>query len=160
MSSQATDIETRLAALEAQVREVADREAIRELTAQYCHCVVAGDGEGLVALFTDDASLETHFPGGSGQGDVAPTGAAQLRETYKDVGAMQLKPFIHNHLIEVDGDQARGVCSVEIRFAQGGEAYTGAGHYEDEYRRVGNDWKFQKRRLIVYHWVPLSKGWA
>ena len=113
----------------------------------------------MVALFTDDASLLTHFPAGSGQDDVGSQGRAELLEVYKDLGAMSLKPFIHNHIIEVDGDRARGFCSVEIRLTQNGEAYTGAGHYEDTYRCVDGGWRFQSRELFVYHWVPYRQGW-
>jgi len=153
-------VEKRLDELEHRVHDVVARDAIRELTAEYCRQVIRGDTEGMVALFTDDASLLTHFPAGSSQGDVESQGRTELLEVYKDLGAMSLKPFIHNHIIEVNGDRANGFCSVEIRLTQDGEAYTGAGHYEDEYRRIGGGWKFQRRELFVYHWVPYSQGWG
>ena len=153
-------IEERLEALERGVRELGDREAIRELTAHYCHAVVRADVDGLVALFTEDATLVTHFAGDAAPDDVTPTGTAQLREAYQGVGASALKPFVHNHVIDLDGDRARGVCSVEIRLTQDGVPFTGAGHYEDEYRRVDGEWKFQRRELFVYHWVPHAKGWV
>ena len=153
-------IEKRLDELEPRLDEVAARDAIRELTAEYCRNVVRGDGERMVGLFTDDALLVTHFPDGSGQDDVVYRGSADLREAYRDLGAMSLKPFVHNHIIEVDGDRARGFCSVEIRLSQDGEPYTGAGHYEDEYRRVDGNWRFQCREIFVYHWVPYTQGWA
>jgi hypothetical protein len=154
------DLEKRLHELERRVGELADRDAIRELTAQYCRCVVREDREGLVGLFTADATLETHFPPGSGQADVVSSGTAELEKSYEGVVGMQLRPFIHNHVIELEGDRARGFCSVEIRLAQRGVPYTGAGHYEDVYRRVGGRWRFERRELFVYHWVPLAKGWA
>jgi hypothetical protein len=119
-----------------------------------------GDGEGVVALFTDDAELVTHFPEASGQPDVVSKGRESLRKAYADLGRLSLQPFIHNHVIELDGDRARGICSVEIRLAQDGVAYTGAGHYHDEYRREGGRWKFSRRELFVYHWVPLHVGWG
>ncbi len=43
---------------------------------------------------------------------------------------------------------------------QNGEAITAAGHYEDKFRRLGSDWKFAHRHLILYHQVPHLKGWA
>jgi ketosteroid isomerase-like protein len=155
-----SEIERRLDEVERGLRGLADREAIRELTAQYCHGVVQGSTEAVVSLFTDDASLKTHFPGTSGQANVEPQGKEQLLKEYADLDRLQLQPCIHNHIIELDGDAARGVCSVEIRLVQDGVAYTGAGHYHDEYRRDGERWKFQRRELFVYHWVPLSEGWA
>jgi hypothetical protein len=119
-----------------------------------------GDTEGAVGLFSDDASLLTHFPDESGQDNVGSRGRVELLEAYSDLGAMGLMPFIHNHIIELNGDEARGFCSVEIRLTQEGVPYTGAGHYEDEYRCVDGRWKFQRRELFVYHWVPYAKGWA
>ena len=153
-------IEQRLGEVERRLDELASRDAIRELTAEYCRKVVRGDADGMVGLFTADGSVHTHFPGGSGQDDVTPRGASELRQAYSDLDAMQLRPCIHNHIIEVDGDRARGFCSVEIRLVSRGVAYTGAGHYEDAYRRVDGAWKFQHRELFIYHWVPHTKGWA
>ena len=52
------------------------------------------------------------------------------------------------------------VVAIGLLSIASGVAYTGAGHYEDAYRRVGDRWKFQRRELFIYHWVPLEKGWA
>ena len=153
-------IEKRLDELEQRLDEVAARDAIRELTAEYCRNVVRGDGERMVGLFTDDALLVTHFPDGSGQDDVVYRGSADLREAYRDLGAMSLKPFVHNHIIEVEGDRARGTCTLELRGVADGTSQIGAGHYEDEFQRLNGAWKFSHRNLILYHMVPLSQGWA
>ncbi len=153
-------IEERLEELEQRVDHVVARDAIRELVAEYCRQVVRGDTEGVLALFTDDASLVTHFPEGSGQENIETRGAEALRKAYSDVGPMGPKPCIHNHIIELDGAQAQGFCSVEIRLVQDGVAYTGSGHYEDDYRRVGGDWRFLRREIFIYHWVPHTEGWA
>ncbi len=154
------NIEARLEEVERQVRDLAARDAIRELAAEYCRQVVLGDTEGVVSLFTEDGSIRTHLPDGSGREDVTPRGREQLRKVYSDLSATSLRPCIHNHIIEVDGDSAQGFCSVEIRLTQGGVAYTAAGHYEDEYRRLDGAWRLQHRELHVYHWVPHSSGWA
>ena len=39
------------------VREVAAREAIRDLSARYCDCVWRKDLDGLVSLFTEDGTF-------------------------------------------------------------------------------------------------------
>ena len=96
-------IEKRLDELERRVDDVVARDAIRELTAEYCRQVMRGDTQGAVSLFTDDASLLTHFPDESGQDNVGSRGRAELLEAYDDLGAMSLKPFIHNHIIELEG---------------------------------------------------------
>lgn len=35
-----------------------------------------------------------------------------------------------------------------------------AGYYQDQYVKVGEEWKFQSRDLHLFHFVPLEKGWA
>jgi ketosteroid isomerase-like protein len=145
--------EVSLAALEKGLAELRDREAIRELAARYCHCAQRGDAEAIVALFTEDGAID--------MGETAIRGREQLLRSYRDAfGDMRPIPFIHNHVVELAGERARGTCSVEIRLVQNGEAYTAAGHYDDTYRRVDGAWKFERRQLIIYHWVPLAKGWA
>ena len=140
-------------ALEARIQEIEDREAIRELTAKYCHCVVQGDVEGIVDLFTKEGVLE--------MGETRVAGHAGLLAMYSEsLGDLRPMPCVHNHVIEVDGDRARGTCSLELRGVASGEAQVGAGHYEDTFERVNGAWKFRHRNLIFYHLVPLSQGWA
>lgn len=153
-------LEDRVARLEAQIQEVTDRDSIVELTGRYCRAVASDDMETLLTLFTEDASLETSFPPGSGQEHSTTQGLDALRDVYKGTAGMGLKPCVHNHVVELYGDRARGFCSVELRFVQSGVAHTGSGHYEDQYRRVAGEWRFQLRRLVLYHWVPQSEGWA
>lgn len=150
----------RVARLEAQIQDVTDRDSIIELTGRYCQAVASDDMETLLTLFTEDGSLETSFPPGSGQEHSSTHGLAALREVYKGTAGMGLKPCVHNHVVELHDDRARGFCSVELRLVQSGVAYTGAGHYEDQFRRVAGEWRFQLRRLVLYHWVPQTKGWA
>ena len=153
-------LEARVDRLEAQLQAVADRNAVVELTARYCRAVASDEMETLLALFTDDAALETSFPPGSGQEHSETHGLPALREVYKGTAGMGLKPCVHNHVVELHGDRARGFCSVELRLSQNGVAYTAAGHYEDQFRRVAGEWRFQRRKLVLYHWVPLAEGWA
>ena len=146
-------IEQRVEQLEARLNDLADREEIRALTSDYCQRVQRGDVEGVVELFCEDGSIE--------MGDTVTRGHEQLRSSYRDALAeMTPKPFIHNHVIELDGDQARGVCSVEIRLVQEGRAYDAAGHYDDDYRKVDGRWRFVRRVFVVYHWSPTTEGWA
>ena len=39
-----------MASTEQRIQELEDREAIRELTARYCHAVASGDGTAIVAI--------------------------------------------------------------------------------------------------------------
>ena len=140
-------VETRLARLEA-------KDEIRELPARYCHAVVDGDAERIVALFCVDGTFRTH--------NLAPQGHDALLEFYGGgVGGQTHKPFVQNHVIEfIDDDNARGRCSVEIRVWQDGVAYTQAGHYHDAYRKENGRWRFLSRDYVRYHNVPWAQGWA
>ncbi|MFT7601837.1 MAG: hypothetical protein ACI8TP_004800 [Acidimicrobiales bacterium] len=140
-------LEDRIAAIEA-------KDEIRELTAKYCHAVVDGDVEAVVALFCSDGTFRMRTS--------AFTGSDQLREMYTGgIGGKTHKPFIQNHVIELHGaDRATGRCSVEIRIFQDGEARTAAGHYIDEYRVENGSWKLFDRFYNAYHMAPWASGWV
>jgi 8-oxo-dGTP pyrophosphatase MutT (NUDIX family)/ketosteroid isomerase-like protein len=145
-----TTMEERLHRLEA----IAE---IKELTARYCLHVSRNEGEAVVDLFTSDGVLD-----GSTAGMGVIRGRDQLSAFYKQAvsEAEESLPFIHNHIIEVSGDDASGTCALEARFSRSGRSITAAGHYEDTYRRVDGRWLFAERKLFFNHMVPLSAGWA
>lgn len=156
-----SNLEDRIREIERQLSAAADREAIRELPAQYCHAVASGNGPAIVALFTDDGSMEGGAIPAIGQGDILVRGRAELDKTYGEATSdMRLRPFIHNHVIELDGDRATGKCAVEIRSVRDGIAYNAAGYYDDTYRRESGEWKFERRYLHIDFWVPATESWA
>jgi ketosteroid isomerase-like protein len=140
--------------IEATVRALADKEAIRDLARRYAHCVWQKDVDGAVALFTEDGEMDT--------GDRPPIrGRAALGEEYaRMITGPQFQPFVHNHLVELGGDTASGVCYLDVRAAVDGKSMIGAGYYEDRYVRVGGGWRFRARKLTLSWFVPLSEGWA
>ena len=115
--------------LEARIAELEAKDEIRELTARYCHAVTDGDGLAIVDLFCTDGVFRMRHK--------VVAGHTELKDFYVNgVGGQTHKPFIQNHVIEIESDsEASGRCSVEIRIAQDGEAYTGAGHYIGRYRK-------------------------
>jgi ketosteroid isomerase-like protein len=130
---------------------------IKELTARYCLHVSRNEGQAVVDLFTYDGVLD-----GSSAGMGVISGRAALLEFYEEsvTTAEESLPFIHNHIIEIDGDRASGTCALEARFSRGGRSITTAGHYQDTYRLEGGRWLFAERKLFFHHVVPLSAGWA
>src|SRR5205807_9142252 len=119
--------------------------------------VMGGEGAAIVELFTEDAVFD-----GTSTGMAMLRGRAELMKFYgESVNRPGLAiPFIHNHIIEVHGDTASGTCALEGRFSRRGESLTGAGYYEDTYRKVGGRWRFAERKLHFHHMVPLKQGWA
>jgi len=134
------------------VRELKDREAIRDLAIRYAHCVWQRDVEGAIDLFAEGASMELD--------DRPPiVGREALLASYQALLQGDFMPFVHNHVIELDGDRARGTCYLDLRATVDGKAMIGAGVYEDEYVREDGRWRFARRRLRMSHFVPITEGW-
>lgn len=142
----------------AQIQELLDREAIRNLPVLYCHCVWKNDIPGMVDLFTEDGAISM----ADDPSVMAAKGRENLLKMYQQaLGALTPRPFIHNHVVELQGpDRATGTCYVEIRANRKGKSWIGAGYYDDEYAKVGGKWKFRSRLVHMYYMVPLSEGWA
>jgi ketosteroid isomerase-like protein len=142
------------ASIEQVVRELADAEAIRDLARRYAHFVWQKDIPAAIDLFTEDGEMDT--------GDRPPIrGRQALLETYQSIlGDGAFQPFVHNHVIDLDGESATGTCYLDLRATVDGESMIGAGIYRDQYARVGGEWKFRSRRLTMCYLVPLSEGWA
>ena len=139
--------------LSATVRILADKEAIRELTARYADSVWRRDPEGAVELFAEDGVMDV------GNGTVL-VGRSALRDGYRAMLTIDLQPFVHGHVIELAGDRATGRCYLDLRGTVEGKSMTGAGFYEDTYVRTRWGWKFQTRKLVMRYFAPHLAGWA
>lgn len=139
---------------EAALQEVIDREAIRNLPLQYCHCVWQKDLDGYANLFTEDGSFGTNDP-------KLPKaqGRAALRSMISgQLDASKPHPFIHNHVIELQGaDKAKGTCYVEVRLLRDGKKHLMSGWYNDEYAKIGGEWKFKSRQITVDSFAPINE---
>jgi hypothetical protein len=131
--------------LESIVNELADREAIRALPQRYCDGVWRGDVASVVNLFAEDGSF-TVLGGGR---DRSAHGHSELLKTYgSDLSSIKPRPYIHNHVIELKGNgRASGRCYVEVRNAADNMNLLGTGYYNDEYVKIGDEWKFQSRSI-------------
>lgn len=137
------------------LQEVIDREAIRTLPVRYCHCVWQQDLDGYVNLFTEDGSFSTNDPklpraqGHDGLHKMISSG----------LDTMKPRPFIHNHVIELLGpDRATGCCYVEVRMLREGKKWLLTGWYNDEYAKVGEEWKFRSRKVTTDSFGPVSES--
>jgi uncharacterized protein (TIGR02246 family) len=128
------------------VRELVDREAIRDLPIRYCDCLYRNDLEGLVSLFTKDGSFIVKNP----ENEVVTRGRTHLRKMYENLASdVHPRPHIHTHVVELrSGDTATGRCYVEMHSVKVEMEWLGSGYYEDDYTKVRGEWKFDSRRLI------------
>jgi len=142
--------------LETLVREMADREAIRELPLKYCHYVWKKDVPAIVNLFTADGEFD------AGGAQLAAKGTEALLKAYQQgLSDLDPHPFIHNHVFELQGpDRAVGNCYLDLRATRDGKSIIAAGHYDDVYAKVGDEWKFRSRKFHAYYFASLSEGWA
>ena len=131
------------------VTELADRDAIRELPQRYCDCVWQGDVDGIVNLFAEDGV----FTIVGRKNENTARGRAELLKSYKEgLASLTPRPYIHNHVVELKASgRASGRCYVELRDASNKMGWLGTGFYNDEYVKVGDQWKFQSRRVQLVH---------
>ncbi len=136
------------------LQELADREAIRDLACRYAHLVWQKQAAAAALLFTEDGEMDTGEP-------PVLRGRAALREAYERVlNDGHFQPFVSNHVISLAGDEASGTCYLDLRTITDGRSMIGSGYYEDQYQRVGEEWKFRSRKLHMSWLVPLDQGWA
>ncbi len=131
------------------VGRLADREAIRNLVNQYAHQVWRNDIPAIADLFAEDGEMDTDTHG-------LIQGRAAIARDYKTMLADNVfRPFVHNHIIELSGDEASGTVYLDVRATIDGEDQIGAGFYNDQYVRIGDDWKFRRRKLNIVSMTPL-----
>jgi uncharacterized protein (TIGR02246 family) len=125
------------------IRELADREAVRDLSVRYCDCLQRKDVDGLLDLFTDDATFVIKGI----EVQAVSRGRAEIRRMHEKAVA-QTKPrlFVHTQIVNLLGvERATGRCSVEVRNVQITMKWLGLGYFQDEYAKVGDQWKFTSR---------------
>ena len=148
-------IEERLAALEAEVQQLKDTEAIRKLRFRYHECVNETQLAEIPDLFTEDGDLDFGYLGKA-------QGRAELKKFFDALPKLLsfVKQFVHNHDIDLQGATGHGLSYLEARTVSKGESYMVAARYDDEYAKVNGQWKFKKMHLTPYFTVPLREGWA
>jgi ketosteroid isomerase-like protein len=136
------------------VGELADKDAIRDLARLYAHHVWHQDADSITNLFTDDGQMDTSL-------EPPIKGRAALAAAFQRlIGNTDFQPFVHNHVVELNGDEASGTCYVDLRAIQDGKSMIGSGFYRDCYVRIDGSWKFRSRSLELRFFVPLEDGWV
>lgn len=136
--------------IDAAVRELWDREALKELKARYFRFLDTRDRDGLASVFTEDAVFEVP------RHDVVIRGRDAIADEILEAtdGARTVH---HGHMPELEltgPDTARGIWAmadiVEWPRDESGNrvGISGSGHYEDEYMRVSGEWKIARSVLV------------
>jgi hypothetical protein len=149
------DLEARVKELESKVQKLTDLEEIRVLRHRYHDWVNTGRWSDLPDLFSEDGEVDFGYLGHA----KGRTEMAALLQRAPELLPF-VKQFIHNHVIELQGDAGTGSSYLEAKSVSNGESYLVAARYDDEYVRQGGRWKFRKMVLTPYFTVPLREGWA
>lgn len=140
------------------LQELIDREEIRELIAVYAHRVA--HGLSIADLFTDDGVyINRRSPGGPAS-EAHGRKALEARWPDRPGHEGESMPMIHNYILSIHGDEATGTCSNELRITENGKSMIASGYYQDRLRRENGRWRFAKREITFFHWVPIQEGWA
>lgn len=141
--------------LEQRVRRLEDIEEIRRLRMQYHINTNDGHFDRMWELFTEDAYVDFGY-----------ISRARGREDIKALflriprNLPLVKQFIHNHMVDVDGDEATGVSYLDARYAQDGDSVMVAARFDEIYVRTAEGWRIKQMLLDLYFSVPITVGWA
>jgi len=132
-----------------------DRMMINDLFVRYTTALDAGDVETIVACFTEDGALESPAVGVySGR-----QGIREFAERFARFHAAgsQLRHFISNLAMQVDGDVAHATCYLLNVITRDGKTELMApGRYDCRLAKVGGEWLFRHRLVVLDGEVPLD----
>jgi uncharacterized protein (TIGR02246 family) len=132
-----------------------DKDAIREVLAEYCFRLDGGDYDDMAALFTEDGTWDTAFGKGIGRGAIAQL-ARDIRANRTKDGAGDERPraihLVTNIAITLDG--APGAERAEVRSnwtvvqnSPDGPKIGSGGGYHDQMVKQGGRWLFRYRKI-------------
>lgn len=141
-----TEVSIPLRAGQRQIQELLDREAIRQLSVDYCNLVRTRDYDGLGLLFAKNATFK--FSDNLGHSG-AFNGRDAIKAFYrKSVAGSDPWPFTANYQVELVADgTATGSVYVEIRSGTQNYRVTHIGIYRDHYVREDGVWRFKIREF-------------
>jgi uncharacterized protein (TIGR02246 family) len=145
--------------LERKIQRLEDIEAIKKLKARYCQCADEQDADGFANLFVEHGVFDGGTFGRS-------RGREEISKFLRGV-QQQMLPFalhyVMNPSIEVEGEKATGQwyllepCTMMV---ESNQAVWGTARYEEEYVKVGGEWRFKTVKLIPVFWTPFDQGWV
>ena len=129
------------------IRTLCDRIEINDLFVRYVTALDAGDVESIVGCFAEDGALESPVVG-------VYAGRDKIREfavrfaSFHERGT-QLRHFLANLAVQVDGDRAHATCYLLTIMTRNGQStMRPPGRYDCQLVRVNGGWVF-KHRLVT-----------
>jgi uncharacterized protein (TIGR02246 family) len=132
-----------------------DRQMINDLFVRYTTALDAGDVATIVGCFTEDGALESPAVG-------VYSGRQGIREfaerfaRFRERGS-QLRHFIPNLAVQVDGDAARATCYLLNVITRNGKTeLMPPGRYDCRLAKVEGQWLFRHRLVVLDGEVKLE----
>lgn len=143
------DTETRIDRLES-------RFEIAELVGAYCTTCDARDMPGMAALFTDDVEFV------SSDGGMNSKGVDDVIAMFNRVLGIRGPGYhwTHDHTVKFDADNpdlATGTVQAHAETTPNHVVSISALRYHDTYRRDDGIWRFAKRSLTFFYYIPLAE---
>lgn len=142
------------------IRELADREAIRDLMYRYGRAVDSVNLEGVLATFDNPSNLVVQSGSGPQQrhdGRKAVEDFYKARAEYNKTNRL-IRHRYKNPLIELEGDTATAsVYWDEIR-EENNTLIQAGGTYFDKLRRTKDGWKFSERLIRLAYRIKLARN--
>jgi uncharacterized protein (TIGR02246 family) len=125
---------------------LADKDAIREVMAAYCHALDACRFADVATLFADDGVWTTDY--GEAEGRVAIEQMLRSIVPVKGEGP-QRKHYITNIIIKVNGDSADSISDYLVVRESGADLMpVMGGTYKDQWVRQDGTWRFKRKELV------------
>ncbi len=138
------------------LKELLDREQIRDLVHRYCWAVDKGTLSDVMALFHDPSTLIL----APGKKYADKSAVQQWYDVYLQNRMEVLRHLIHNQVITLKSDTATSKSYFDAVGDLKGESITVAGYYEDTLLRVNGEWKFTEKIIRLDFLVPINEGWG
>lgn len=123
-----------------------DKDAIREVLAEYCFRLDGGRFEEMAALFAEDGTWDTAFGTATGRAAIAAL-ARDIRARAGDERPRAIH-LVANVAIALDGDHARARSNwTVVQNSPQGPKVGSGGAYDDEMVREDGRWLFRRRRI-------------
>lgn len=132
-----------------------EKDAIREVLAQYCFRLDGGRYDEMAALFTEDGTWDTAFGAATGRAAIAQQ-ARDIRANRSQEGVGDNRPraihLVTNIVIALAGDTAEvrsnwTVVQNSPPGTNGGPKIGSGGGYADRMVKVGGTWLFGYRKI-------------
>ncbi|MGC2411473.1 MAG: nuclear transport factor 2 family protein [Stellaceae bacterium] len=125
---------------------IEEKDAIREVLAEYCFALDGGRYDDMAALFTEDGTWDTAFGAASGRAAIAGL-ARDIRAKAGD-NRPRAVHLVTNIAITLDGEKAevRSNWTVVQNSPEGPKIGSG-GAYADRMVKAGGSWRFRYRKI-------------